>query len=204
MRKRLEEVAQVRQKRDLSLCKEAPLQQDYQNIKVDFNKIKLGPTVLTDATLDLGSFKKVHRSFGDKKYVLDAINRGDLETMRAISNFFYDTSGIYSRMLRYMAFMYRYDWYVTPYVEDKSMGQEKILSTFTKVLRTLDKFGVKKKLGEIAFQVLLNGAYYGYKIENSDFVTLQELPPNYCRTRWYVGEHPVVEFNMRFFDDYFS
>ena len=123
--------------------------------------------------------------------------------MRQISNFFYNCSGIYSRMLRYMAFMYRYDWYVTPYVDDKQSNKDKILNTFTKVLRTLDKFGVKRKLGEIAFQVLLNGVYYGYKVENADFVTLQELPPRYCRSRWNVGEHPVVEFNMRFFDDYF-
>ena len=205
MRKRLEEIAQAREKRNLRLDASTDrLQEEYQKINVDFNKIRLGPTTLEDATLDIGSFKKISKNLGSKEEVLKAIHRGDLEKLRQISNFFYDCSGIYSRMLRYMAFMYRYDWYVTPYVEDKEgANNDKLLSTFTKVLRTLDKFGVKKKLGEIAFQVLLNGAYYGYKVENADFVTLQELPPRYCRSRWYVGEHPVVEFNMRFFDDYF-
>ena len=205
MRKRLEEIAKVREKRNLDLSQSTTrLQDEYQHINVDFNKIKLGPTTLTDATLDIGTFRKIDRNLGDKQTVLNAIYRGDLEKMRQISNFFYNVSGIYARMLRYMAFMYRYDWYVTPFVNDKTMKTDKILDSFTKVLRALDSFGVKKRCGEIAFQVLLNGAYYGYKVENSDFITLQELPPNYCRSRWYVGEFPVVEFNMRFFDDYFQ
>jgi len=36
--------------------------------------------------------------------------------MREISNFFYKTSGIYSRLCRYMAYLYRYDWFITPYI----------------------------------------------------------------------------------------
>lgn len=36
--------------------------------------------------------------------------------MREISNFFYRTSGIYSRLCRYMAYLYKYDWFITPYI----------------------------------------------------------------------------------------
>ena len=205
MRKRLEEIAQVRERRNLTIGAESttPLQPEYQHVNMEFNKIKLGPTILNDATLDLGLYKKVHKQFGDKEFVLDAIQRGNLDRMREISNFYYATSGIYSRIIRYMAFMYRYDWYVTPYIMDEKMKNDKVVDAVMKVLRTLDSLGVKKKCGEIAFQVLLNGVYYGYKVENPDFVALQELPPKYCRSRWFVGEHPVVEFNMKFFDDFF-
>ena len=34
--------------------------------------------------------------------------------MREISDFYFKTCGIYSRILRYMAYMYNYDWFVTP------------------------------------------------------------------------------------------
>jgi len=37
--------------------------------------------------------------------------------MRDISNFFYKHSGIYSRLCRYMAYLYKYDWFITPYIE---------------------------------------------------------------------------------------
>jgi len=45
-----------------------------------------------------------------------AINTGDINRMREISNFFYKTSGIYSRLCRYMAYLYKYDWFITPYI----------------------------------------------------------------------------------------
>jgi len=38
--------------------------------------------------------------------------------MRDISNFFYKTSGIYGRLCRYMAYLYKYDWFITPYIEE--------------------------------------------------------------------------------------
>ena len=53
---------------------------------------------------------------GDKENVLRAINSGDIPLMREISNFFYRTSGIYSRLCRYMAYLYKYDWFITPYI----------------------------------------------------------------------------------------
>ena len=34
-------------------------------------------------------------------------------------------------------------------------------------------------------------------------MAVQELPPKYCRSRYSINNRPVVEFNMRFFDDNF-
>ena len=123
--------------------------------------------------------------------------------MREISDFFYKISGIYARIIRYMAFMYRYDQMVTPYVNEESIKKEKMLKGFQQCLNTLDNFQVKKVLGEIAKDVLLQGAYYGYKVETANGVVLQQLPVNYCRSRFNYGNKPAVEFNMRFFDEQF-
>ena len=76
----------------------------------EFNKIRVGAKTLDDAILDLGDYKKINPRLANKQTVLKAIDDGDLKTMREISDFFYKTSGIYSRLLRYLAFMYRYDW----------------------------------------------------------------------------------------------
>ena len=177
----------------------------YQGLPVlDFSKIQVGAKTLDDAILKLGSLSKANPRLADKTTILRAIDTYDLKLMREISDFFYKTSGIYARIIRYMAFMYRYDWFVTPYVNDKSTNKDKLLKNFSSALTTLDNFGVKKKFGEIALKVLLHGAYYGYKIPISDnTITLQELPVNYCRSRWYCGNKPAVEFNMKFFDEQF-
>ena len=170
---------------------------------IDFSKIKVGVKTLDDAVVDLGSYKKINPRYGDKNEVLRAINNGDYNTMRDISNFFYKTSGIYSRLCRYMAYLYRFDWMVTPYINSDSIKTEKILTTFDKVLKYLDNSGIKKMLGEISLKVIKNGSYYGYLIPHKERIIIQELPSEYCRSRFSVNGRPAVEFNMRFFDEVF-
>lgn len=170
---------------------------------IDFNNIKVGAKILDDAVLELKLLKSINPRLADKGTVFRAIHTYDLKTMREISDFFYKISGIYARIIRYMAFMYRYDWMLTPYINEESTNTKKLLKSFQLGLDTLDNFGVKKQLGEIALNVLKYGAYYGYKIETADGIVLQELPVNYCRSRFKKGKKPAVEFNMKYFDEQF-
>jgi hypothetical protein len=176
----------------------------YQGIPaIDFNKIRIGAKTLDDAILKLGDLKKANPKLADKGTILKAITSYDLQTMREASDLFYKVSGIYSRIIKYMAFMYRYDWMITPFVNDESVKKEKLLKGFQNALNILDNFGVKKAFGEIAKEVLLHGAYYGYKVDTKEGMCLQELPVNYCRSRFNQGKRPAVEFNMKFFDEQF-
>ena len=174
-----------------------------QFVPTDFSKIRVGVKTLSDATIKLGDLRKLNPTLASKEQVLRAIHYGNLDRMRQISNYFYKISGIYQRLCRYMAYMYRYDWLVTPYYND-SMKPEKILDSFNKVLTYLDKFEAKKFFGEVALKVIRNGCYYGYLIAKNDTVVVQELPPKYCRSRFVVNGQPAVEFNMRYFDVAFS
>ena len=168
---------------------------------VDFAKIKVGMKTLDDAVVNLGDLKRTNPRLADKKEVLRAIHNGDLKTMREISNFFFKTSGIYSRLCKYMANLYRYDWMITPYVNSKSIKQEKIVEGFYKALTYLDNFEIKRFCGDAALKVLKNGCYYGYLVPQANKMAVQELPANYCRSRFSVNGRPAVEFNMKFFDD---
>lgn len=171
---------------------------------VDFAKIRVGVQTLEDAVVDVSNYKKLNPNLGDKQEVLRAIHQGDFEKMRDISNFFFKTSGIYSKLCIYMAFLYRYDWMVTPYINSDSLKEERILDGFDKVLNHLDNFGVKKFCGDVALKVIRNGCFYGYIIHQKDRDVIQELPPKYCRSRFSVNGKPAVEFNLRFFDDMFK
>ena len=170
---------------------------------IDFSKIKVGAKTLEDAVLDLGSLHKQNPRLADKKVVLDAIDKSNYELMREISNYFYKTSGIYNRLCRYMAYMYRYDWMITPYINSDNVKDDKVLDVFHKALTFLDNFEVKRFFGEVALKVIRNGCYYGYIIPNNDRVQIQELAPNYCRSRFSINGRPAVEFNMKWFDDKF-
>ena len=172
-------------------------------IPVDFSKLKVGAKIVSDATLKLGDFQKINPHLASKEEVLRAIHFCDYEKMRQISNYFYKTSGIYQRLCRYMAYMYRYDWLVTPYYPENAKS-EKILDGFNKVLFYLDSFEIKRFLGEVALKVIRNGCYYGYVVSKGNKISVQELPIKYCRTRFFVDGQPAVEFNMKYFNEEFS
>ncbi|MEG0775825.1 hypothetical protein, partial [Clostridium sp.] len=169
----------------------------------EFSKLRVGSKTLDDAILDLGSLKKVNRNLADKQRILDAIDKGDLPHLREVSEFFYSANGIYGRLVRYLAYLYRYDWLAVPYVNSDNMKEEKVLSEFSKALNYLDNINVKYVFGDIALKVVKNGVYYGYRIENPTKMVLQELPMQYCRSRYFINGKPLVEFNVKFFDDTF-
>ena len=181
---------------------------------IDFSKIKVGVKTLEDAVVDI-PIKKVNRDYTNKEFILRTLNNNDVQTARSLSNFFFNTSGIYSRLCRYLAYMFRYDWYVVPYIfggdtypaddkEKTDLGAKnvnKILDSFFKTLRYLDNFQAKLVLGDIALKVVREGCYYGYIVHGATGPSIQELSPNYCRSRYRVNGKPVVEFNMRYFND---
>ena len=171
--------------------------------EIDFSKIRVGLQTLDDAILDLGSLKQTNRTWGDKKVILRALSTKDYVSLRAASNYFYEMSGIYERLCKYFAFLYRYDWYVVPYVDDDSVKEDKVLADFSRVLNYLDNSNLKYMFGNIALDVIKNGCYYGYIVDTGAGMTLQQLPIQYCRSRYMVGDVPAVEFNMKFFDDKF-
>ena len=165
-----------------------------------YGKIKIGTKSLEDAVLNLGSIQREGRNQINKAIIYRALADNDVEKLREISNYFYKTSGIYQRVCNYFATMYRYDWYVVPEVYDTAVKEDKIVGDFHKVLNYLDNSYVKKICGDMALGVIKNGAYYGYVVPTSAGIVIQELPVNFCRSRFSVGNLPAVEFNMKFFD----
>lgn len=169
----------------------------------DYNKIKIGVKTVQDAVLELGTFRYGRKEFANKGEIMRALADKDMPKLRAISNYFYRTNGIYQKVVNYFATMYRFDWYIVPDILDDTIKEDKILKEFVKILDYLDNSYVKKLCSDIALKVIKDGAYYGYIIPSDNCLVLQELPVDYCRVRWSVGNLPAVEFNMRWFDDRF-
>lgn len=185
-----------------------PINYEDPEMAMRYNSIKAaGSRVIEDATLNLDTLPKLNRKFRNKNFILKAIEDKNIPLMREISDYYYRTSGIYSRVCNYFAYLYRYDWFITPRLgtEDKDEKTvEKLLNDFDKILTYLDNSNIKKLCGKIALNVILYGAYYGYIIPSSSGLILQELPVNYCRFVYESNGIPVVEFDMRFFDDNFK
>ena len=116
----------------------------------DYAKMRVGLKTLDDAILDLNYYKKLDSNRGDKATVLQALSKHDYKTLKSISNLFYETSGIYERLCKYLAYLYRFDWYVIPFIgmtDVEKMKEEKVIKEFYGLLDYLDNSYLKKQFG---------------------------------------------------------
>lgn len=172
----------------------------------NYNKIRVGAKKLADdAFLNVSRTTAVKNNKPiTKENVIKALSTGNIAELRIISNYFFVKSGIYERLVKYMAHFYRYDFFVTPVQYDKAVPQSKVIEGWYKACLFLENSKPKKHLSDIAVKVLKNGCYYGYKLEQRDRAFLQELPVDYCRSRYDYNGKPAVEFNVKYFDDKFA
>ena len=89
-------------------------------------------------------------------------------------------------------------------VYDDNINTDKVFKEFRKALNFLDNSYIRKTCMDIALKVIKDGAYYGCVIPSANGIVFQELPVNYCRSRYSVGSTPIVELNMKFFDEAFA
>ena len=171
-----------------------------------YNKIKVGgKTLRDDAFLNTDAVRSIQNNKPvTKDMVMRAITTRDYQQMRVISNYFFAKSGIYERLVKYMAHFFRYDFFVTPVQYDKTVPQTKVVEGWFKACLFLENSKPKKHLSEIAVKVIKDGCYYGYKLIQKDRAFLQELPVDYCRSRYNYNGKPAVEFNVKYFDDTFA
>lgn len=198
-----------REQRDfrlVSISDSQPAKSSISNI-ANFNKIKVGKTTLSNDVTALVESVSDKRSFSprvDRKAVERAINDQNIPDLREISRYFFVKSGIYSRLCRYMAFLYRYDYFTIPLIYDNKLKDEKVLEGWYKSCTLLDNSHLKRLFGEIALKVIRDGSFYGYRLDQKDKTCIQELPVNYCRSRYELNGRPAVEFNIKYFDDNFA
>lgn len=174
---------------------------------LDFNSVKVGGKRLRDDVV--ADVDKVMESVSrgkpvQKKDVERAFRNGDGPAMRRMSDYFFKANGIYAELCRYMANLYRYDWFVTPMRLDANVPDKKVFEGWVKSIMLLNGCGLKRVFGDVALKVVKNGAYYAYLLPQKDMVQLQELPIDYCRSRYTLNGLPAVEFNVKYFDDGFK
>ena len=94
--------------------------EDGQRVKIDaskiptmpFNKVKVGgKTLRDDVTITPEFFSLPDSRKYKKKDIEKALLRGDLGLLRAVSRYYYEKSGIYKRLCKYLAHFYRYDFF---------------------------------------------------------------------------------------------
>ena len=158
----------------------------------------------------IGTNEKAYRRYPDSSnpvlgnfFDLDEIKKtlayGEPAELRELSRFAYRYFGIYERVINYYSRLLLFDYVTTPKIKG-NISKNKILNKYNNVLSFLDKMSVPVNFQYITYKVLKNGAYYGLFRVFDDGITFQELPVEYCRSRYKDSRGiDILEFNLSYF-----
>ena len=138
----------------------------------------------------------------DVEQVEDAIAANDNTQMRAISNYFFERGGIYSNLIQYKVDLISPKYIISAKNIDEK-DRESILDLVMEGLEYMDMMSLDKQYIEIVRDAFRDGASFRYYVEGDSAVTLQQLPVDYCRTRFQANNLGTVEFDPRYFDTEF-
>lgn len=148
------------------------------------------------------SRNRSHTEFS-KERIHDIVVNGNSIEQAQLSRYFFDVSGLYKRIVVHYATFLTYSWLMIPHMrkyEDK-IKDKKFKKIYFDAAEFCSTFGIERQCGKFALKVLIDGGYYGIIHDNGTSVAIQNLPFEFCRSRFKNQQDVnIVEFDMRFFD----
>jgi hypothetical protein len=125
--------------------------------------------------------------------------------LREVSDYFYNTNGIYKNVITAFANLPTLDYMVIPSTSTLGKMQDKAYSNYyAKVSDYVDSINMKMTVRRILTNVARYGAFVGYERSNGKEFFIQTLPLDYCRIKYLVGNDFQIEFNFKYFDKFFN
>lgn len=138
-----------------------------------------------------------------KEDIIRIVECGDAVERAALSEHFFSVSGLYKRIIIHYATFLTYSWLLVPHVRTRKdkLKDKKLTVTYDEAADFCTSFQVERKCTLFAKDILVRGAYYGLIHDTGEYIAIQDLPFEYCRSRFKNQQDvDIVEFNMKFFD----
>lgn len=138
-----------------------------------------------------------------REEVEDALRIGNSITLSRISNSYFYRSGFYRRILIYYSTLLKYSNILIPHPKrGRDISEDSLAKKYYDALDFSESFNVPLIAQHCAIKTLVDGAYYGFLVDNGKGeVTMQDLPFEFCRTRFKNSKNvDIVEFNVTYFD----
>lgn len=150
-------------------------------------------------------FVRNRRQCYNREEIDRIVEQGDPIERAALSEFFFATNGLYKRIIIHYATFLTYSWILVPYIKDKSgrtsITEKKVSTAYHDASDFCTTFQIERKCALFARDILVKGGYYGLLHDDGDNIVIQDLPFDYCRSRFKNAQDvDIIEFNMAFFD----
>lgn len=130
----------------------------------------------------------------------EIIRSGDSAAIRELSRYFYRTNARYRNNIDFLAALPLYDTLVTPIYESGKGSKAQITKAFYNACAFVEALDIKNTLSRITREWLKTGVYYGILQEHGGKAVIQDLPIQYCRTRFKdFNNLSILEFNITYF-----
>lgn len=151
------------------------------------------------------SFKRVPDLITySKEEAQQIIANGEPGELKNLSISFFYSSGFYRRFMLYYATFLKYTPVIIPHMSgnQKSITDTKYSKRYFESLEFFNKLNFEKLCQNFTLKVMVEGAYYGiFRDYGADGVGIQDLPFEYCRTRFKTPDGiDIVELNLDYFD----
>ena len=176
---------------------------DFSNFKLQVKRNLIRSPISENAYSHWGYRNGIRVSQED--FTLEEINTiirsGNLEAYRELSNFYYRTNGDYRNNIDFLASLPLYDTIVIPVLKEGKGSQAQIIKDFNKACVFVEKLDVPNTFAHITKEWLKVGIYNGILQTDGEEVVIQDLPLQYCRTRFKdFNNLPILEFNLHYFE----
>ena len=132
--------------------------------------------------------------------IQEIIRSGEISAIRELSRYYYRTNGRYRNNIDFLAKLFLYETLVTPIYEIGKGSKTQIIKAFYNACEFVEALDAKNTLTHITKEWLKNGIYYGVLQEQGEKVVIQDLPLEYCRTRYKdFNNLNILEFNIHYF-----
>lgn len=130
------------------------------------------------------------------------IRSGDLASLRELSRYYYRVNSAYRNAIDLRANLPLYDTMVIPNYPEGKGSKTQIIKAFYNACKFVDNLDVANTFSRITKEWLKTGIYNGILQENGDKVVIQDLPLEYCRTRFKdFNNLPILEFSLLYFEN---
>lgn len=130
----------------------------------------------------------------------EIIRSGEISAIRELSRYYYRTNGRYRNNINFLSTLFLYDTLVTPIYETGKGSKAQIIKAFYNACSFVEALDVKATLARVTREWLKSGIYFGVLQEQGNKVVLQDLPTDYCRTRFKdFNNLSILEFNVTYF-----
>ena len=164
-------------------------------------KINYVPIDSRERTSRWGGYRinSVRRDFTLEE-IEEIIRSGEISAIRELSRYYYRTNARYRNNIDFLTSLPLYDTLVTPVYESGKGSKTQIIKAFYNACSFVEALDVKNTLARITREWLKAGVYYGILQEQGDKVVVQDLPVEYCRTRFKdFNNLSILEFNLLYF-----